>query len=271
MTEKILRYLAILILIFLGLFFLSGKRVSASSLFDADEDSPFYPEIEQEENTLPDYATNDNGEILINNDTTLNEVLNPESVTEPEPEPATSESAESVSGGDAFPDQITLADMESLLSDSLAETYAANLSIADAYLSSAIVDVFSRVVDGSPSHYKYAAYRLNASDNNEGYLLIGPDAKVNGNYLEFNSGSQLCHYYRTQYTYNYQTYYNYKYDVTEIYDTYRIPYRNGQLIYTNMVSGFPVLSENNQNHIASIIIPVFIAVICLFIMIRRKK
>ncbi len=271
-----LKDVVIWILVVLFYFFLLSEEASAASLFDVpDENSPFYPEIEEEESSLPNYAINADGEMLINDDTTLNEVL--------APDPDTTETEESVSGGDVSPGMsvsdiqalysnlATLSDMEALLEDSLADTKAANLSVADAYLSSAIVDVFSRVVDGIPSWYDYVAYRLNPNDASEGYLLYSPDAKVSGNQLEFFAGSYLCHYYRVQYNSGYQTYYNYKYDVTEIHDVYRVPYKNGQLIYTNMVPGFPTLSENNHNYIASWILPVFIGAVCLFIIIRRKK
>jgi len=275
MLEKISDYIILFLVLLLAGFWYFGITSSAASLFDVeDENSPWYPSEEnsdmtEPETTLPDYALDENGNVLINNDTTLDEVLNPEPVSSPDS--VDTESLESVSGGDAYPGSMTSEEIETIVSDVLADSRAANLSIADAYLSSAIVDVFSRVVDGSPAHYKYAAYRLNPNDSNEGYLLIGPDAKVNGNYLEFSPGTQLCHYYRVQYSSGYQTYYNYKYDVSEIYDTYRVPYKNGQMIYTNMVSGFPTLSENNQNYIASVVIPVFIVAVCLFIIMRRKK
>ncbi|MCM1191051.1 MAG: hypothetical protein NC123_04375 [Butyrivibrio sp.] len=268
--ERLRDYILILIvLLFVG-FWYYGLTASAVSLFDVeDENSPWYPEEDEPEIefTLPDYATDENGNVLINADTTLEEVLNPE------PE---SEDDFSVSGNDLelIEPSVPYSEVESLVDtlveESLAETRAANLSIADAYLSSAIVDVFSRVVDGSPAHYKYVAYRLNANDANEGYLLIDSRAKVNGNCLEFSPGAQLCHYYRYSYTSGYQTYWNYKYDVSEITDTYRIPYTNGQLIYTNMVSGFPVLSENNEKHLGSILIPVCICAVIFFVM-RRKK
>lgn len=267
MVEKFMQYLAIAIFIFLGLFALFGFSVSASSLFEVtDENSPFYPDLEEEETVLPDYATNEDGDILIDNETALNEVLNPEADADVESE----ENSGSVSGSDINP-PVTLMEVETLMESALAETRSTNLSIADAYLSSAIVDVFSRVVDGLPAHYKYAAYRLNASDNNEGYLIFGPKAKKNGNYLDFESDAQLAHYYRVQRQSNYQTWYEYKYDVTTTYDTYRVPCGSGQLVYTNMVSGYPVLSELTETHFASVLIPVLIVVVALIFISRRKR
>lgn len=275
MTEKFMKYLAIAILFFLGLFALFGIPVSAASLFDVtDENSLFYPELDDEGSNLPDYATNENGEILVNSKTTLSQVLSPEASPEPDADTDTDVDTDadtgSVSGSD-INSPVTLIDMQALMDDALAESRATSLSIADAYLSSAIVDVFSRVADGLPTHYKYAAYRLNASDNNEGYLIFGPKAKKNGNYLDFESGAQLAHYYRVQRQSNYQTWYEYKYDVSTIYDTYRVPYGSGQLIYTNMVSGYPVLSELTETHMASVIVPVLIVVVALIFIVRRKQ
>lgn len=272
MTEKFMKYLAIAIMIILGLFVLFGIPVSAASLFDVtDVNSPFYPDLEEEETPLPDYATNENGEILINADTALNEVLSPESDSEANEDESIGTDVDpgSVSGSDYQP--VSLSDVQALVEDALAESRATNLSIADAYLSSAIVDVFSRVTDGLPTHYKYAAYRLDASDNSEGYLVFGPKAKVNGNYLEFESGSQLSHYYRVQRRNGSQTWYEYKYDVSTIYDTYRVPCGSGQLLYTNMVSGYPVLSELTESHMASVAIPVLLLAVSLIFILRRKQ
>lgn len=263
MSEKFYKLLAMFIIIVLGFFALSGIPVSAASLFDVeDENSPFYPELDEEEMSLPDYAVNEDGEILVDHDTTLNEVLKPEADT--------GSSVGSVSGSD-LEDVVTFAEVETLMENAFAETRATNLSIADAYLSSAIVDVFSRVADGIPFYYKYAAYRLNASDNNEGYMVFGPKAKVNGGYLDFESGSQLVHYYRIQRTSNYQTWYEYKYDVSAIYDTYRVPYGSGQLLYTNMVSGYPALAGITGSRIGPTIIVVLVLLVCVVIIMRRKN
>lgn len=269
MSDKISKIIAIIILIVLGFFALTGITVSAASLFEVtDENSPFYPDLDEEESSLPDYAVNENGEILINNDTTLNEVLNPAADSDVGSDVDTDTGT--VSGNDPN-SPITLTEVENLMESALAETRATNLSIADAYLSSAIVDVFSKVADGLPTHYKYAAYRLNASDANEGYMIYGPKAKVNGNYLDFDSGSQLAHYYRVQRSNGYTTWWEYKYDVSTIYDTYRVPYSSGQLVYTNMVSGYPALSELTETHLASVAIPVLFVAICIIVITRRKN
>lgn len=269
MIDKISKIIIIIALIVLGFFALTGITVSAASLYDVtDENSPFYPEIKEDKKALPDYATNENGEILINNDTTLNEVINP--TADNTADLGINEDSGSVSGND-LNSPVTLTEVETLMETALAETRATNLSIADAYLSSAIVDVFSKVADGLPTYYKYAAYRLNASDSNEGYMIYGPKAKVNGNYLDFESGSQLAYYYRVQRSNGYTTWWEYKYDVSTIYDTYRVPYGSGQLIYTNMVSGYPALSELTETHLASVVVPVLIVVICIIVIMRRKN
>lgn len=231
-----------------GIFAFSVLPVSASSLFDVtEEDSPYSADInpEETESSLPDYAVDENGEVL-------------------------ADSVPSVSGNDAVTDAVTYSDVETIVASALAETRSTDLSIADAYLSSTIVEVFSRVADGLPVGWKYVAYRLDSSDSSEGYMLASDSASVNGNYLVFASGSQLIHYYRQAVSTGYQTTYQYKYDVVEIGTEYRVPYGSGQLIYTNMISGYPVLSEINDASVAFIVIPILIFLVFLFVLFRRR-
>lgn len=201
---------------------------------------------------LPDYAVDSDGDLIVSPDTVDN----------------------TVSSGDAGAvvpvDAVTASDVEAIVASALAETYSVNVSLADAYLSSTIVDVFSRVVEGLPVGTHYVAYRLNASDSNEGYLLYSKDASVDGNSLVFGSGSTLVHYYRQPYTSGYQTYYNYKYDVMSISDEYSVPCNGGQLIYTDMVDGYPVLAGISDNHILGYVFGVFIGLVACAVLFRRR-
>lgn len=269
--EKLMKYFLVAVLVFFGIHACFVLPVSASSLFDvSDEKSPFYPEIKEEESSLPDYATDEYGEILMNQNTALKDALYPDSDSDTGLCFSSDDNAGTVSGNDQ-PLSPTLEDMENIMESALSETRATNLSIADAYLSSAVVDVFSRVVDGLPVHYKYAAYRLNASDGNEGYMIYGPKAKKNAASLDFEPGSQLVHYYRIQRSSSYSTWYEYKYDVTTVTDTYRVPYHSGQLIYTNMVPGYPVVSRLTEAGMVSILVPVLILSACFILIMRRKN
>lgn len=241
-------------------FLLSGALLtSGGSLFEPTEDDiTLYgssEDITVTDTVYPDYAVGSDGELL------SGEAVRPE-------EDGTEESLESVSGGDA--DAVMLS--QTMLADAVALQNSVNVSVADAYLTSSIVECFSRVVDGLPSYYKYAAYRANSSDQSEGYLIFGSDAKVDGNYLLFNEGCQIGHYYRVAYQNGYNSYYEYKYDVTTLSaSSYRIPYKSGQLVYTNMVMGYPTLSEYTESHWMGLIVPAVVAALCLVLVLRRRK
>lgn len=239
---------------------LSGALLtSGGSLFEPTEDDialyGLVEDITVTDTVYPDYAVSSDGELL------TGEALSTE-------EDSTEEPLETVSGGDADVVMYT----QVMLADAVAMQNSVNVSVADAYLTSSIVECFSRVVDGLPSYYKYAAYRADSNDQSEGYLIFGSDAKVDGDYLVFNEGCQIGHYYRVSYQSGYNTYYQYKYDVTTLSaSSYRIPYKSGQLVYTNMVMGYPTLSEYTETHWMGLAVPIVVAVLCLVLVLRRRK
>ena len=233
---------------------LSGALLTSGSLFEpTGDDVAVYGTMEDlnvSDTVYPDYSVNADGELL------TGDAFQTEDVELEEP-------IETVSSGDAG---------VAMLADAVVLQNSVNVSVADAYLTSAIVDCFSRVVDGLPSYWKYAAYRANSSDQSEGYLIFGADASVDGDYLVFNEGCQIGHYYRVAYQNGYSTYYEYKYDVTTLSATsYRIPYKSGQLVYTNMVMGYPALSEYTDTHWMGLVVPAVVIVLCLILVLRRRK
>lgn len=241
--------------------FLSGVLLTSGSLFEPmGDDVAVYGTMEDlnvSDTVYPDYSVDADGELL------TGDAFQTEDVELEEP-------IGTVSGGDADP--VMLSRSQAMLADAVALQNSVNVSVADAYLTSAIVDCFSRVVDGLPSYWKYAAYRANSSDQSEGYLIFGADASVDGDYLVFNEGCQIGHYYRIVYQNGYNTYYEYKYDVTTLSATsYRIPYKSGQLVYTNMVMGYPTLSEYTDTHWMGLVVPAVVIVLCLILVLRRRK
>lgn len=246
---------------------LSGVLLtSGGSLFEPTEDDialyGLSEDITVTDTVYPDYAISSDGELL------TGEAVRPEEDSTEEDD--AEDTLETVSGGDA--DVVMLSQSQTMLADAVALQNSVNVSVADAYLTSSIVECFSRVVDGLPSYYKYAAYRANSSDQSEGYLIFGSDAKVDGDYLLFNEGCQIGHYYRVAYQNGYNTYYEYKYDVTTLSaSSYRIPYKSGQLVYTNMVMGYPTLSEYTESHWMGLVVPAVVAVLCLVFVLRRRK
>lgn len=242
---------------------LSGVLLASSgSLFEPSaEDKEIFGSVEDitvEPMALPAYAVNASGDLLVG-ETFQTQQINEE---------MHGEDIETVSGSD-----VTMyAESSAMLANAVALANDVNISVADAYLSSSIVDCFSRVVDGLPSYYKYAAYRANSSDSSEGFLLFSPDAYVDGNFLVFEQGAQIGHYYRVAYQSGYNTYYDYKYDVTTLAaDSYRIPYNSGQLVYTNMVAGYPALSEYTDSHYMALVIPVFVIAVAVVVIFRRRR
>ena len=240
--------------------FLSGALLTSGSLFEpTGDDIAVYGTMENltvTDTVYPDYSVDAYGELLSGEAFQTGDELG--------------EPIETVSGGDA--DIFTLSQSQTMLADAVALQSSVNVSVADAYLTSSIVDCFSRVVDGLPSYWKYAAYRANNSDQSEGYLVFGSDAKVDGDYLVFNEGCQIGHYYRVAYQTGYNTYYEYKYDVTTLTATsYCIPYKSGQLVYTNMVMGYPTLSEYTDTHWMGLVVPAVVIVLCLILVLRRRK
>lgn len=239
----------------------SGALLTSGSLFEpTGDDVAVYGTMEDlsvSDTVYPDYSVNADGELL------TGDAFQMEDIELEEP-------IETVSGGDA--NAVMLSQSQVMLADAVALQNSVNVSVADAYLTSSIVECFSRVVDGLPSYYKYAAYRANSSDQSEGYLIFGSDAKVDGDYLLFNEGCQIGHYYRVAYQNGYNTYYEYKYDVTTLSaSSYRIPYKSGQLVYTNMVMGYPTLSEYTESHWMGLVVPAVVAVLCLVLVLRRRK
>jgi len=164
----------------------------------------------------------------------------------------------------------TLETAVNALDESIQETYSVNVNLADAYLSSSIVDVFSRVAWGLKPGTHYAAFRTNASDAYEGFMIFSDDAEVDGNVLYFPVGSTLAHYYRQPYSSGYQTYYNYLYDVVETTDEYRLQYKSGSLLYTDLVEGFPTLCENTRSTIGLWFVILVLALISAFSLFRRR-
>lgn len=114
-------------------------------------------------------------------------------------------------------DYVTYTDVENIVAQAMEESTRASVNIANAYLSTSIVDCFSHVIAGLPAGTHYVAYRDNSNDSYEGYLLFGKSGKYTGDSLSFSSGT-LVHYYRYSYQSGYQTYYDYRYSIEDVRD-----------------------------------------------------
>ena len=203
--------------------------------------------------TLPAYAVDSDGNMIVNE-------------VSPSPSPA-SDAVESVSA-DIF-EYVTYSDVEEIVATALEATTASSIDIANAYLSSSIVDCFSRVVAGLPVGTHYVAYRNNTTDSNEGYLLFGKSGKYNGDSLVFSSGT-LVHYYRYQISSGNYYSYDYRYTVEDVSD-YSISLNNQSLVYTDLVDGYPTLSTGSDADRNVSFALVYGCVLLAVFLIFRKK
>lgn len=164
--------------------------------------------------------------------------------------------------------EITAEDIPAIISLQLADLYSVNEAAANNYLSTTIVSVFDKVVNGAKLGTNYCAWRDQDNDSSSGYLIIGKGS-VNGSTLYFESGAQLCHYYRT-YTGSASSY-QYYYSVQTTTQQYNISVNN-RLVYTDMLPGYPSLGSRSDTPAnKSLIIIGAIVILVIFMLGRSKK
>lgn len=174
----------------------------------------------------------------------------------------------SVSGGDSLlsstPDDDNIFSNDvTLFSEGMESLAAAQSSAAEAYLSTAIIDVMERVVNGKP-FCRYVAYRNSVSDSSTATLLYGTrSSSSSGSSITVENGYKID-YYRVAYQNGYQTYYEYKYTINPI-DEYTVNYSNSTLLYTNCVPGYPTLGFNY-----SFILLIMVVAVLLIFIFRRN-
>lgn len=221
---------------------LQVEEVVSGDLFDNASPAP-------DDFTFPEYAVDADGDLISN---------------EVSPSPALDASL----APDAV-DYVTYTDVENIVAQAMEESTRASVNLANAYLSTSIVDCFSRVVAGLPAGTHYVAYRNNTSDANEGYLLFDKSGKYTGDALSFSSGT-LVHYYRYSYQSGYQTYYDYRYSVEDVRDMV-ISLNNQSLIYTDLVDGYPTLSTSFDSDRNVSFFVICGCVVLAMVLIFRKK
>lgn len=129
-------------------------------------------------------------------------------------------------------------------------------SMFDAYLSSTIVDVFSRVISQHPFSY-YVAYR-SSNDSSEGYLVYSSHfPSVSSSSISF-SDAHVCYYHRVYIN----NAYVYRYNVYD-YDSYIVNYSSNSLFYSNFIEGYPSLSLDSSS-VLSYLLLFLIVIFILF-------
>lgn len=162
--------------------------------------------------------------------------------------------ADSVSG---LEEQIqALTESNNALSDEVQALAAGSGSAAEAYLSSTLIDVMERVVNGKP-FCKYVAYRVSYDDSNAGTLVYGTRCTSTSSTVTVYNGC-LVEYYR--YRPNTSSQWQYRYTVTPV-DSYTVHYGSNTLLYTNCIPGYPTLGFN----LVPLLMIACIAVVLLFV------
>lgn len=143
--------------------------------------------------------------------------------------------------------------------DDFIELYAAQYNI---YPNTSAVNVFDFVLDGLSYVPGYVI--LSGSDSSSAYLYYAEDYDVNGNQIVLYSPVTQCSYYRSYVGSSY----NYFYNVSSVgQQTFNV---GNQLIYTNLVEGYPdvcPLPENSSlKNLDYVLLPVFVGFLlfCLY-------
>lgn len=125
--------------------------------------------------------------------------------------------------------------------------------------STAAVNVFDRVLNGLDGNIKYLI--LSGSDSNYTYLYYGRSVDLSGSTITFNSPYTLCTYY--QYRPNTSSAWQYYYTVEH--KSAGSDYFNltNQLVYTNVVDGYPDLIPYKSRETFSISIVISICALLL--------
>lgn len=149
------------------------------------------------------------------------------------------------------------------LQDEIMLLNSGSASAVEAYLSSTLLEVMERVIQGNP-FCSYVAYRTDLSDSNQGTLVYGKRASVSGNQITIEN-AKVVTYYRYRYSSSYN--WEYRYNVQE-YDSYSVSYTSNTLLYTNVLDGYPTLGNTNQ-----VFLYVAIGIIGIFsvVLILRRK
>lgn len=215
------------------------------------------------------YGNDSNGDIIFGEDSS---VL-PEEFQEvfpeypPQADPVTSDQFDGlmsyVSGGNLV-DDITGSVVEALeipepLSGDELYDLLALIPGYNVFPSTAAVSVFDKVLNGLDGKFKYLI--LSGSDSNYTYLYYGFDVSVSGATITFNAPYTICTYY--QYRPNTNSAWQYYYTVEHKNagsDYFNI---TNQLVYTNVVEGYPDLVPYKSRETFSISIIISICALLL--------
>lgn len=200
----------------------------------------------------------------------VTDVGNPEALTLTDEETDSQEEdttqEDTVSAGDTSGTTLVYTDaseMVSLLSDTV-ELLSENSSTVTGTINTTILDMCDRIIDDYPSHYKYAAFRIDSDDSYRTILYIAKKAKLDGDTITFSDDCIAVNYYRTTISSGYSGYIYY--NVTDSPNA-TVTIGSNSIVYTNVIEGYPVLG--NKTPVSYDWLYIVLLVIILIVVLMR--
>lgn len=200
----------------------------------------------------------------------ITDIGNPETLTIKNGESDTQEDnttqEDEVSSGDIAGTTVVYTDtseMVSLLSDTV-ELLSENSSTVTGTINTTILDMCDRIIDDYPSHYKYAAFRIDSDDSYRTILYIAKKATLDGDTITFSDDCIAVNFYRTTIStgYNGYIYYN----VTDSPNA-TVTIGSNSIVYTNVIEGYPALG--NKTPVSYDWLYIILMVIILIVVLVR--
>lgn len=130
-------------------------------------------------------------------------------------------------------------EMVSLLSDTV-ELLSENSSTVTGTVNTTVLDICDRIIDDYPSHYRYAAFRIDSEDSYRTILYIAKKADYENGVITFSDDCIAVNFYRTTTTSGYSGYIYY--NVSDAPDA-TVTVGTDAIVYTNVIDGYPTLGN----------------------------
>ena len=178
-------------------------------------------------------------------------------------QPETGTVTNDVSAGDSPVTYIDTTQMVSLLSDTV-ELLSENSSTVTGTVNSTVLDMCDRIIDDYPSHYRYAAFRIDSDDSYRTTLYISKNATYENGTIYFSEDCIAVNFYRTTTNTGYSGYIYYNVSDAPNASVY---IGNDSIVYTNVIDGYPTLG--NKTPVNNDWIYIMLLVIILVIVIVK--
>ena len=143
---------------------------------------------------------------------------------------------------------------------------ASDSAAANGYLSSTILDLMDRIVDGYGSDYEYLGFRTSQDDSYSAVLYIGLHGSGSGDMVSFEGDVVQVTFARTGSNYDYVPYFN----ISSVSDL-TVSLASRSVVYTDCLPGRPTLgSRTVQDFPAAGAAMVLFAVVLAAVFLRRR-